>query len=172
MIDFELNKKDDVTFRYKSKLKPLRIQFAVSDYPALRIQFSSDIEHSKITAPFKIKFYTDEPVDNSVSLSYITGNAELAQNIKIALQTELGELANDSTFGSELYTYKHSDITDKNNLNEIASIAEMIASDIIGSEVTANVIVENNEDAGYFYGQNVTIYLYTTTGNEICRFTL
>lgn len=171
MIDFELNKKDDVFFKYKSKLKPLELQFSVSELLALRIQFSTDSEYKKKTAPFCIKFYTDEPFDDSVSLAYVTGNPELAQNIKIALQTELGELPDD-TFGSELYSYKHKDITLKDNLNEIENIAEVVASDIVGTHVTAEAVAENNDDAGYFYGQNVTIYLYTTTGKEICRFTL
>lgn len=171
MIDFELNKKDDIFFTYKPKLEPLRIQFTMSEYPTLRIQFSTDKESSKVSAPFLIKFYTDESFDSSVSASCVTGNPELAQNIKIALQTELGELP-DGTFGSELYTYTHKDITNENNLNEIADITESIAYDITGEEITANVVAEKNDDAGFFYGQNITIYLYTTTGNEICRFTL
>lgn len=171
MIDFKLNKKDDIFFEHKPKLKPLCIQFAVSEYPTLRIQFSSDKESIKKTSSFNINFYTEEPFDSSKSISCVYDNEELAQNIKIALQTELGELP-DGSFGSELYSYKHEDITNEDNLTEIANIAETIAYDITGEDITAEAVSENNDDAGFFYGQNVTIYLYTTNGKEICRFTL
>lgn len=170
MIDFKLNKTDDVFFEHKKRQHPFSLRFAVSKQPVFRLSFSTDAEYKNDISSFRISFYTNEPYDDAVSIGTITGNPELAQNIKIALQTELGELP-DMTFGSELYLYKHKDITNNENLAAIEEIASDIASGIVGEDVTASAVAERNDDAGYFYGQSVTIYLYTN-GDELCRFTL
>lgn len=173
MIDFKLNKTDDVSFSRTKSSKKLHIQFTTAGYPVFHIRFTTDKEQVPIATDhaFHIQFYTTEREDETYSLDTIVNNEELAQNIKIALQTELGELP-DTSFGSELYSYKHKDIANKDNLSVIKQIAEQTATDIIGLPVTARVVSENNDAAGYFYGQNITIYLSTTAGIEICRFTL
>ncbi len=173
MIDFKLNKTDDVSFSRTKSSKKLHIQFTTAGYPVFHVRFTTDKEQAPMATDhaFHIQFYTAEKEDETYSLDTIIDNEELAQNIKIALQTELGELP-DTSFGSELYSYKHKDITSKDNLSAIRQIAEQTATDIVGLPVTARVVSENNDAAGYFYGQNITIYLSTTAGIEICRFTL
>lgn len=173
MIDFKLNKTDDVSFSRTKSSKKLHIQFTTAGYPVFHVRFTTDKEQTSIATDhaFHIQFYTTEKEDETYSLDTLVDNEELAQNIKIALQTELGELP-DTSFGSELYSYKHKDITSKDNLSVIKQIAEQTATDIVGLPVTARVVPENNDAAGYFYGQNITIYLSTTAGIEICRFTL
>lgn len=170
MIDFLLNADNDFSLEPSKKHTPFVWQFTCG--PTFRFQFDIGKDYRPRTqAGFRWQFYTEPKPDTRQKVPGVTGNQELAQNIKIVLQTELGEIPGQTEFGSLLAQYKHAELGSEQNLENIEAVVTEIAGGILNKDITVQAIVEPSWDAGYFYRNNISIYIYAD-GTEFCRFVL
>ena len=174
MIDFKLTENGDISLDTVIRYRPFQLRFTTGTYPKQCIWF--DIrQETKIPRPdnsFCISFITeDTETDPVYMVSSCQDFKEKIQALKIRLRTELGEITDFSTFGSSMELTKHKDLRDQATLDAIQSEVYDVVSQIMDTIGSVEVKAESaDKTTGYFYCQNINVYLYDTEGIEIYRF--
>ncbi len=142
--DFLLNNRGDITFEAMDQEPEERFEFnfhyATSD--SLLFNFFPEVNGTKEREPemLQFNFYTYEVLYDKQN-RLITGNEYIQQAIKIALETELGSIRENSDVGSNLYRYRHMFINPDTVIETIEKCAtEVIHKIIPNSEVRVHMM--------------------------------
>jgi hypothetical protein len=174
VIDFKLNDSGDIEFDTFCDYPKFQLKFTTGAYSSMQIRFSSDIVSRPIMSKgMHIQFYTtDMNLQHTIKANAIYDQEATIQAIKMWLDTELGEIADMDYYGSELIYQKHQDLISEDNLGTIQQIVSDIVSQFVTDTVTVIATAERNEDAKFFYGQNITVRLYASDGSLFYKFTI
>lgn len=157
MIDFAINDRGDIMFEPPEKTDKLKISFRVSDSTGLMVSFITVSHNDTINSQLKIGFM-QKHIDNEKSKASLVNNSnQKLQAIRLALQTEYGQLKYLNEFGSKLYSIKHEDLYSKSNMKLIEAEVLKSVSKIVPGAV---VIAKAEKGIGNFSSHNVGVYIY------------
>ena len=161
MIDFKLNDIGDIEIGSSYNSPMLNLSFCINAQNVLKLSFDTVTQEdtNNINDALNLSFNTMlYATDELYKINDITEDEEFEQEIRIRLNTQLGEIKNRDTIGSLLYTELHSDLNTDKGIALIEEMAKNALSDI-WDNVTVTAKVERNEDAKSFYLQSITLYL-------------
>ena len=171
MIDFKLDERGDIILSSPEEYDTFRIDFAIKDYPLMRITFNTNDEADESKNAdniFKIQFYTDETeIVHGKKLETIIEDEEKAQSIAIRLKTELGELDGlYYNFGSELACFRHKDLLNSAYWSKIEEKVKEAISDVV-HYAEASVIISRIEGEGSYKNTTLCISIEGNSVNQI-----
>lgn len=160
MIDFALTDKGDLILDEQPMLVKFRLDFRLAQLPGFKLKFFQapyqDVvknNHFKIT--FDVKAHSDVAKYRAALAEDIE---EAVQQVKIRLRTELTELPQRQTVGSQLRLMKHERLNNTLNLSRIRQMTIDAVSSIVAN---VEVVAKAEAGIGHFYCQNVNIYIYS-----------
>lgn len=178
MMDFALDESYDIILDPIREIPRFKLDFSLSENPKFLLQFDVHDERQDVipTLPhFKIEFITENLSDTTLyTVPTISRLKEVVQALQIRLKTELSEIQaeNYQSFGSELVRTKHQDLVNDDTLEAIKTYTENAIRDVLDKGFTVQVLAEDNDTAGYFYCQHVSIYIYDKTGIILYTFSI
>lgn len=109
-MDFLLTPSGDVTFEvYEKDSSPLEVSFVTSNTTALSVSFYAENNNNnkaESQSSISIGFYVDNPSFNKTITTTSKENLK-EQQIRIRLQTVIGDMGSDPSIGSYIEKYKH-----------------------------------------------------------------
>jgi hypothetical protein len=175
MIDYELTDIGDIHFEPAVIYPDFKIDFTTNTYNTLCLQFDIRQEYIPVhkNNAFCISFVTSNTPQKQYCDAHILEQLdELMQAIRIQFKTELGEITDRDTLGSNLILTKHLDIRDKTTIDKIEMYASSALADLFYNTYTVKAIAEKGNDTDNFYCQHVSIYVYDADGTEIYYYSL
>ena len=168
--DFLLNSKGDISFETmemdESEHLTFNFHYATSD--SLLFNFFPEIHGTKEREPGMLQFnFNTYTVLYDKKNKLISGDDFIKQSIKIALETELGTLRENSDVGSDIYKYRHMFMDEQTVITEIEKVAgEAIKKIVPNSEIKVYLMKTEYYD---FYN---AIKISVTFLDKIMWFTL
>ena len=168
MIDFKLDERGDIILSSPEEYDTFRIDFAIKDYPLMRITFNTNDEVDeaiKADNILEIQFFTDETeLVHGRKLETVIEDEEKAQSIAIRLKTELGELDGlYYNFGSELACFRHKDLLNSAYWSQIEEKVKTAISDVVPYTESSVIISRVGGEGGY----NNTAVSISIEGNSV-----
>ncbi len=160
MSDLMLSENGDLIFiEDKSSDRFLNIMFSISPLPVLRLKFNIEncIKNIRGDNSLSIKFKTTHISNSNKKAMVITGAQELAQTLRIRLETAKGELSNRLSVGSELENMRHKPLFSETSKKEVIKIVKAAINDIAPD---VSIKVSPNVDKTVSYSQRMDIYIY------------
>lgn len=158
MIDFAISPSGDLIFEEAEEAKRFKLSFRLAKSRGLNVKFSTEKQKRFASdAPLKITFNTGEIFKRHHRAKLVLEQEHKLQMLKIALQTERGELEARSNIGSRLSVVKHGNLYDENNLRQIEEYVKEAISGILSSP---EVVAKPEKGVGNFYSQTVGVYIY------------
>lgn len=160
MFDFAITEKGDLVFEDQPKTNKLKIDFAISNHQAIKINFfvSPVSQVIPVNNNFKISFKTKKAIAAAKhKVSAVEGKDYVAQQIAIKTKTEITDLANRKEIGSRLSTMRHCNINSPSNLSKIQDIVYDSIKDILPY---AEIVAKNETGIGPFSYQNITVHIF------------
>lgn len=165
-MDFLLTPTGDISFEiFEKKSNPFEISFITTKTTALRIKFhTEEIESKKQLndSSLNIRFCTYNPTNNK-TISMTNDDEFYEQQIKIRLQTVIGDMSSYPALGSYLEKYKHKFIDTCTPSTEVPDEIKRCLKDIIPNcEVTIGL----KQNKYYGYSNCLEIFIYDKTRNK------
>lgn len=160
MIDFALTNKGDLILEEQTTLPGFKLNFRASRFPVFAVKFfQAPLQDVAREKGFKISFNTKAHSEQIKHRALLVEDVkEAAQQVIIRLRTELTELPERQTVGSQLKLVKHERLNSKLNMSRIETMTADAVSSIIGN---VEVVAKAEYGTGSFYCQNVNVYIYS-----------
>ena len=170
MIDLQLDNAGDIQIESTVFHKSFNVSVCISDTSVQKIRFFSDFETKELGEKHQqqIRFYFNNDRNDAEQGKTAHSSGEELQAIRLRLETEMGDLLYNTSFGSNLWKLRHSIITDKENQYQITSLIKDVVNEIMPE---AKVKVEINKGIGYFSMGTVAITIINEEDEEIGTFT-
>ena len=158
MIDIEINNRGDFVSRNELKHPVLKLSWIINKTDALKLSFDigrnmyDPPENNGLKLSFKIKNKEDKKI-----FSIVRKENELRQRILILLRTELGELVNNKSLGTEIVQQKHRDILDESVLK---AVHDIVFNAVSGHLKNPSVKIRREKNETAFACQNLNVYIY------------
>ena len=159
MIDFLLSEAGDLVLTERSASEQLRIKFYIGEQPGLRLSFFANLEQPTYTnANFCLSFMTALPEAETVHAAAVVYDRDaLAQNIRIRIDTELGELLVRPEVGSLVQAIRHKQMYDLINMTSLETAIKNAIYPVLPDAV---VKVKAELGTGNFFCQHINVYIY------------
>ncbi len=158
-MDFAITSSGDLILEEFNELKKFKLSFRMSENKGFNLRFSTPNQLDYIEKKqFKLSFTNKKTSSNTYKASSVDSVQEKAQQIRIALTTERGELLKRIRVGSKLYMIKHENLHDSQNLRLIEDITKEALKDILNENIT--IMAKPEKSTGNFYCSNISVYIY------------
>ena len=136
-----------------------RLRFRHGDRQGLQVRFVVTEQNSAApTGDLRVTFHIADPhVIGGYSVRVLENDDELIQLIKIALETELGELPNRPLIGSDIVSCRHQSLWDATRLATLQSVSETALATLLPN---VQVIAKPELGGGFLYCCHASLYIY------------
>lgn len=169
-FDLQLTESGDLQTRMENCLSSFKLSFTVSEFSSQRVSFMAEPSSfpKKINGQ-RITFNYMDVGNYKLQNESVDGIEEQVQALRITLRTELAETSNDE-IGSTAYRLRHTIITNISDLEQITELIQNIVDDYL-YDVTASLTYQENDKAGNFRFQSITVKLVdNSTGKKLTEF--
>ena len=157
-MDFAITGSGDLHVTTAAPLSQLKVRFRHSEFPGLQVRlFIAGSQPSGPRGQLAVSFKTQNAAGRQSSLSILEADEELIQQIKIALQTEHGELPGSPTVGSLLSPLRHLPLRDEAVLRQLEAAAAVAIADLVPD---AFIIARPELGDGFLYCRHINLYIY------------
>lgn len=171
-FDLKLTESGDLQTEMRTDISSFKLSFVVSEFSSQRVSFTTE----PMTFPKKKKNcqriifnYVNTDNDFKLQNASVEDTEEQIQALRIALRTELGETTNYD-IGTTAYKLQHYIISGDSDLETLATTIQDFVDEYV-SNVTATISYVDNEKAGNFRYQAVTVTLTDNfSGKKLTEF--
>ena len=169
-FDFLLNSRGDLSFESmpQKEAEQLIFNFHYATSDSLLFNFFTEINGVKKREPEMLQFnFNTYTILYDKENKLISGEEYIQQAIKIALETELGTLRENTDLGSDLYKYKHMFMNETKVVEYVREAVYKAIKDIVPDAVV-NIYFRETAYYNFFNAIKIAIEF----NNKIMWFTL